>query len=759
MAKWIRRLLASVLVLGALATGAFVLYVGLPAHSVPDLEPVDRYVYLNQGWTESVDSPGRQTYYYTGQGATLPQGATHDALRYDWFVHLEMPLGKKRFADPDHMRAWRFLVDPEPTAANPHQLPVGFARHFEPTVGEYMLDLTCAACHSGEIHYKRDGEHLAVRIDGGQAMHDFAGVERGSFASTLLASLISTRYNPMKFDRFGRNVIGDSYPQGKTELKRNLSATIKRLMSSGQNNPLRHLYPVEEGYGRTDALSRIANTVFGDHLVAANYQVGDAPVSYPYVWNIWKFDWVQYNGSVRQPLSRNIGESLGVGARVLLTDDYGRPLPPEQRFSSSTSIPNLQTIEHTLQTLQPPRWPEAVFGDVDADNAEAGKALFEQHCQGCHGPHVASPARQQANAPGKPSASMEWLIEVIPVEHIGTDPAAATGFVERRYDLTPTGLTQREVAAALRPLNVRYLSREMRYHLSELIDLRAKGGHAVGALSDVLQHYPNPDTARDIELPRRSFAAIDSALDELSVAQTQHSRQNPPDAQRSCDQACHEQWLRWHIQFGEQHLEDSLAAIDVSSVSEGEGLNILGIMIKQKYYRDNNISYAQQTCLEGFGTIDLPQQVAGYKPRPLEGVWATPPFLHNGSVPSLYEMLLPPEQRTRRFFVGRRDFDPVHVGYVTEPSARGEGGFWLDTSIAGNRNTGHAFSATANEWAERHDQPLPPGVIGPLLSDKERWSLVEYLKVHRDAAPTNVNYTPHDCLSGDRDTLTVARSN
>ena len=38
--------------------------------------------------------------------------------------------------------------------------------------------------------------------------------------------------------------------------------------------------PTEEGYGRTDALARISNTVFGDHLGAQNYQVANAPVTF-----------------------------------------------------------------------------------------------------------------------------------------------------------------------------------------------------------------------------------------------------------------------------------------------------------------------------------------------------------------------------------------------------------------------------------------------------------------------------------------------
>ena len=94
-----------------------------------------------------------------------------------------------------------------------------------------------------------------------------------------------------------------------------------------------------------------------------------------------------------------------------------------------------------------------------------------------------------------------------------------------------------------------------------------------------------------------------------------------------------------------------------------------------------------------------------YKTPPLNGVWAAAPYLHNGSVPNLYEVILPPAQRTRQFSVGRREFDPVKVGFVSEPT---EGTFQFDTTIEGNRNTGHAFGAH--------------------LTETERWQLVEYLK-------------------------------
>ncbi len=68
------------------------------------------------------------------------------------------------------------------------------------------------------------------------------------------------------------------------------------------------------------------------------------------------------------------------------------------------------------------------------------------------------------------------------------------------------------------------------------------------------------------------------------------------------------------------------------------------------------------TKLSGLRTPPLidppPSNLAAYKARPLNGIWATAPFLHNGSVPNLYQLLLPDNQRVKTFFVGSHEFDP-----------------------------------------------------------------------------------------------------
>jgi mono/diheme cytochrome c family protein len=104
-----------------------------------------------------------------------------------------------------------------------------------------------------------------------------------------------------------------------------------------------------------------------------------------------------------------------------------------------------------------------------------------------------------------------------------------------------------------------------------------------------------------------------------------------------------------------------------------------------------------------------------YKARPLDGIWASPPYLHNGSVPNVYALLSPAKERPARFYLGRRDYDPVNLGYQSQELA---GGFEFDTTIPGNRNIGHEFD----------DAPKGGGIIGRRLSPDERHALVEYLK-------------------------------
>ena len=131
--------------------------------------------------------------------------------------------------------------------------------------------------------------------------------------------------------------------------------------------------------------------------------------------------------------------------------------------------------------------------------------------------------------------------------------------------------------------------------------------------------------------------------------------------------------------------------------------------------RKLGLTEAQILELHGYRELPGPRPPEHvYKAAPRDGVWATPPFLHNGSVPNLYEMLIPAAERTKKFYLGG-DFDPVKVGFDTSATS---GTFLVDTTLLGNLNAGHSFQ----------DGPRGNGVIGPLLTDDQRWALVEYLK-------------------------------
>jgi cytochrome c peroxidase len=93
------------------------------------------------------------------------------------------------------------------------------------------------------------------------------------------------------------------------------------------------------------------------------------------------------------------------------------------------------------------------------------------------------------------------------------------------------------------------------------------------------------------------------------------------------------------------------------------------------------------------------QPTRGYKARPLSGIWASAPYLHNGSVPSLAELLKAPGERVTAFAVGSREFDPATVGLAASPAATGSSTF--DVSLPGNSNSGHTYGTGLDADSKR----------------------------------------------------------
>lgn len=106
--------------------------------------------------------------------------------------------------------------------------------------------------------------------------------------------------------------------------------------------------------------------------------------------------------------------------------------------------------------------------------------------------------------------------------------------------------------------------------------------------------------------------------------------------------------------------------------------------------------------------FDSYRKTNGYSDTPLDGVWARAPYLHNGSVPTLWNLLEPMEKRPTVFYTGYDVYDPKNVGFVTTGPEAEKVGFRFEICMPGNGNQGHLY--------------------GVNLTDDEKWQLVEYLK-------------------------------
>ena len=543
----------------------------------PKLKPVKDVRWAEQGWSYKQ----QEWFWHVPQGTII--------MPYDFFISLEKPDndGKGLFVEPDYMARYGFIPSSK-SEINPDGLPVGFVkdeRFYNPLDGttSTVAGITCAACHTGEVNYNGKG----LLIDGGAAMIDVT-----LFQNKLSVTLAETLLEGRKFDRFAKRVLKQKYSSDtKGVLKEQLTAYAKSASEYTNAMIVKELYHVKEGFGRVDALTRIGNVVFGAELNLENLRPISAPVSYPPIWSVPWFDWAQYNGSIRQPMVRNVGEALGVQAMVNLVD-------PKKFFESSVHVDNLFEIEEQLagkkpfSGLQAPKWPEDILGSIDKNRAKKGEKLYRQHCMQCHLPPINSAEIMQSKFWEKPNKYGKRYLKThnIPLEVIGTDGAEVTDFYNRRAHTDGLGL-------------------------------------------------------------------------------------------------------------GTQNAND--------------GLKVVTEAVAQKWYERNNVPKEQWAKMDGYRE-NIVLRPLKYRARPLNGIWSTPPFLHNGSVPNLYELLSPVNERTKQFYVGTKEFDPVNVGYQL---IEFEGAFLMDTTLQGNGNSGHEFNDGKGK-----------GIIGPKLSNEEKMALIEYLK-------------------------------
>jgi hypothetical protein len=597
---------------------------------LPKYPPVGNPVWFDQHWS----AEERDWFHHADQGTQT------FGIPYEWFIALEQPspsLGAPGLlSDPVYLDRYGFIPDnTHPDNGNPAKpgLPIGFSYggplkdssgnpilNPQTKVPMTSLGLTCAACHTGRLSY----QNITILIDGGPALTNLDKFQNG-----VGLALFYTRWMPFRFARFADRVLGPgASPAAKSDLKAQLIQVLAeddKILKMQEKVKSRS---VEEGYARLDALSRIGNFVFSVDLDnnPANFVAYSAPVHFPRIWNSSWFEWVQYNGSIEDPMTRNAGEALGVRAAVNLTGNNG-PL-----FSSSVRVDMLDQMEKLLAGRPPsfstgftglnsPKWPENILPPINHGLAAKGAVLYKEICQPCH----LAPVTEKEFWDSK-----EWIssdsskelhldLEQIPITHVGTDPAEAADMANRRVTI---------------PVKLGILKEDFGTALGELVD------------STVNYWYDN---------------------------------QKPP------------------------------------------------------------ISAAQRQAMNG-NRADNVRACLAYKVRPLTGVWATPPYLHNGSVPNIYALLSPVAERPKKFYLGNREYDPVKLGYRTDEFP---GGFELDTSIRGNSNSGHEFNDDPKKDGCKNDDPKKDdcknddakkddakkvGVIGRRLTPNERLALIEYLK-------------------------------
>lgn len=626
--------------------------------------------YLEQGWN-TADS---LWFYSITQGSNL--------MPYDFFMVLEKADGSGLFRSDENMNAYRYLPQ-KATRYNPDALPVGWAK--DSYQGKQYIRLTCAACHTAQVNYKGTG----IRIDGGPASADMESIMKD-----LEKAMRHVIKNEEIKDRFVRNVLARGHYSSRSAVLADLERYHRRLVSYVDINRTDVAY----GYARLDAFGRIYNRVL-EHLVNKRvleellhngriigdkslteeeiskitrdvqavmtgeqrddvvqllterldgYQLGrlrqklfnmpDAPVSYPFLWDIPQHDYVQWNGLAANaglgPLGRNTGEVIGVFGTLDWKEEKRPTLSriiggqssgtTKARFDSSINVHNLGRIEAHLAKLQSPKWPEDVLGRIDTQRSTRGMLVFDRYCASCHA-HV-----------DRTDPDRRVVAHMSRVGDVGTDPKMAeNSFKARGF----SGILRNQ-----------YVS--------------------VGTGSILL----------DQEAP--VAALLTKAT--LNVVAT-------PDP----DKFFFQRWGDW--------IADMLTTFSRNKIRSS--------------LKHGN--YDPDTMANPFASLNA------YKARSLNGIWATAPYLHNGSVPTLYDLLLPKkrtgdsqdgEYRPDQFEAGSREFDPEKVGL----KSAGYQGFTFKTSLKGNSNAGHEYASGKT--------PQPDGRILPPLTREERLDLLEYLK-------------------------------
>src|ERR1043166_701121 len=228
--------LAMALELRAFLTGAVALAVILGADRAPRAQahagssmPV---TFAAQNWSAA----DRETFYTTGQGSHM--------IPFVWFKALRQAGNDQPFM-ADQLARYGYLRNPKSL----DDLPVGFV--VAAKTGQ--LGMTCAACHTNQLEYQKDGVTHALRLDGAPTLADFQ-----QFLLDFTAAARATLDDPGRFDRFAKAVRGAGYTAAQAgDLKEKFGDWVRQFGDFMDAS----LPASPWGPGRLDAFGMIFNRV------------------------------------------------------------------------------------------------------------------------------------------------------------------------------------------------------------------------------------------------------------------------------------------------------------------------------------------------------------------------------------------------------------------------------------------------------------------------------------------------------------------
>ncbi len=568
-------------------------------------------------------------------------------LPYVWFTYLEQVGNEKLFRNAAHMSAFGYLPE-KSSKLNPSGLPIGFAITKAKHYKDAHLGFTCAACHTNQINYK--GNHLL--IEGAPTLANFRG-----FFSQLIQAMRATHDDDAKFERFAQNVLGDQYSDGKAKkLREQLDERTQELNTRQAVNALPADYPADfTSYGRLDAFGQIENA--GAAFALGNIKNGNAPtapVSYPFLWGTHQSDVVQWNASANNripvvgPLSRNIGEVVGVfGGLEIRPKKAGGTI--KNKYTSTANFHGVGVLEGYIKKLRSPSWPEDVLPALDMEKVARGAVLFEAQCASCH------------QVIAREDEGLNYTANQTLVSELGTD---------------------RETAW------------QIANHTSKTLQLE-------GVKTSILTGDKFGPTAPSIQISVNGVVGLilEHPLKALQAAHATSKIGGHTD-DKGLETTSAESDISQFMADAEAHTNTPYHDIEADDLSD-ELNNRAQSLLAQHLEASNQMGVE----MESYKAADLV-----YKGRPLNGIWATAPYLHNGSVPNLWELMKSPAERVTSFWVGSHEFDPENVGFITD---RGKSEFKVlkagtTEHMPGNSNAGHTY--------------------GTDLTDDEKWDLIEYMK-------------------------------